>query len=568
MNFYNEIDDYCCDWLGQLIQSQLIPPGVVDRRDIRDIAPAELAQYVQCHFFAGIAGWPLALARAGVRADRPLWTGSCPCQPFSAAGKRGGFSDERHLWPVWFKLIKACRPQLIFGEQVASAKDWLYKVKFDLEHVSMSDGGREALYGVQTDKTLEKLSYLSWAWLLRAAALVQNLPKEVRSEVAVTLKRTAQSVEGEEAREGQDIPTLLDCQKQGIIFDRGMSETVRAEKYPFRFTSLDDGDRLQNQKRHLRSDRLSASFRSGQRTATEQCVSGQDRFDTRLFIQEYSSCVFGDQLSSEQLERRGSVADHQSVGEEINDQQSFANAARKESSFAPEGERFVRGDLEALDYAVGFMPVEAASAGADHLRDRFWFVADDGSGRCNGSGRRQGEQPWRVKVIGASNFSVAQGDADEPGSQGWGLHSERAGERASRPAGVADSDFFFFFQSNGGLQRSGQFGGAGGDQEARASDMADRASSRRGDAKDPRAIGRSESSGSSKTRATDGVLEPQRDGDPYEWVIGADGKARRVESGIRLLAHGVPNRIPKLRAFGNAIDPRPAEAFIRAALNL
>jgi len=65
-------------------------------------------------------------------------------------------------------------------------------------------------------------------------------------------------------------------------------------------------------------------------------------------------------------------------------------------------------------------------------------------------------------------------------------------------------------------------------------------------------------------RANDGngaKVPPGRMGGPalktsrLDWVIGADGKARRVKPGIRLLAHGVPARVGKLRAFGNAIDP-------------
>lgn len=48
------------------------------------------------------------------------WTGSCPCQPFSVAGKGEGIEDERHLWPEFFRLIRECRPGVIFGEQVAS----------------------------------------------------------------------------------------------------------------------------------------------------------------------------------------------------------------------------------------------------------------------------------------------------------------------------------------------------------------------------------------------------------------------------------------------------------------
>lgn len=52
----------------------------------------------------------------------------------------------------------------------------------------------------------------------------------------------------------------------------------------------------------------------------------------------------------------------------------------------------------------------------------------------------------------------------------------------------------------------------------------------------------------------------------FEWVLGADGKARRVKPGVRLLVDGFPNRVGLLRGFGNAIDPRPAAAFIKAAL--
>ena len=35
-----------------------------------------------------------ALRAAGWRDDRPVWTGSCPCQPFSAAGKQVGVESR------------------------------------------------------------------------------------------------------------------------------------------------------------------------------------------------------------------------------------------------------------------------------------------------------------------------------------------------------------------------------------------------------------------------------------------------------------------------------------------
>jgi DNA (cytosine-5)-methyltransferase 1 len=132
--YYNEIDKYCAGWLRNLASASLIPDGDVDERPIEQVSPNDLKTYTQCHFFAGIAGWPLALrlARWG---DGPVWTGSCPCQPFSGAGRREGRADRRHLWPEWFRLIRQCRPPVVFGEQVAAAITfgWLDEVFHDLE---------------------------------------------------------------------------------------------------------------------------------------------------------------------------------------------------------------------------------------------------------------------------------------------------------------------------------------------------------------------------------------------------------------------------------------------------
>jgi DNA (cytosine-5)-methyltransferase 1 len=135
MVYYNEFDPYAAQWLRNLIAAGHIAPGVVDERSICDVDSADLADFTQCHFFAGIGVWSLALRRAGWPDDRPVWTGSCPCQPFSAAGKRDGFSDERHLWPHLFRLIAQRRPPVVFGEQVASRDglEWLDLVQADLE---------------------------------------------------------------------------------------------------------------------------------------------------------------------------------------------------------------------------------------------------------------------------------------------------------------------------------------------------------------------------------------------------------------------------------------------------
>ena len=105
MNYYNDNDPKMAAWLRELIKQNLIPPGDVDERSIEDVTKSDLQGYTQCHFFAGIGGWSEALRLAGWPADRHVWTGSCPCQPFSGAGKRQGEKDKRHLWPEFYRLI-------------------------------------------------------------------------------------------------------------------------------------------------------------------------------------------------------------------------------------------------------------------------------------------------------------------------------------------------------------------------------------------------------------------------------------------------------------------------------
>ncbi|MDQ4651384.1 DNA cytosine methyltransferase [Klebsiella pneumoniae] len=139
---YNEIDPFAAQWLRNLIAAGHIAPGEVDERSIEDVTPDDLRGFTQCHFFAGIGVWSHSLRLAGWPDDRPVWTGSCPCQPFSAAGKGDGFADERHLWPHFFHLISECRPQHVFGEQVAAgnANVWFDLVQADLEGMGYAFG--------------------------------------------------------------------------------------------------------------------------------------------------------------------------------------------------------------------------------------------------------------------------------------------------------------------------------------------------------------------------------------------------------------------------------------------
>lgn len=133
--YYNDNDPAMVAWLRVLVAQGLLPDGEIDSRSIVDVRPDDVRDFDRCHFFAGIGGWEVALQLASWPDDRRIWTGSCPCQPFSSAGSKTGANDSRDLWAEWFRIIRVCRPDCIAGEQVAGATEygWIDLVFDDLE---------------------------------------------------------------------------------------------------------------------------------------------------------------------------------------------------------------------------------------------------------------------------------------------------------------------------------------------------------------------------------------------------------------------------------------------------
>lgn len=163
-NYYNDIDPRNAAWTKQLIKDKLVPDGEIDTRSILEVQPSDLSDFVQCHFFCGILGWPLALQLAGWPSDKPVWTGSCPCQPFSSAGKQLAQADARHLWPAFFRLIAQCRPEFVIGEQVATAvgKGWLDGVSADLGSEGYSCGSAVlGAHSVGADHIRQRLYWMA-----------------------------------------------------------------------------------------------------------------------------------------------------------------------------------------------------------------------------------------------------------------------------------------------------------------------------------------------------------------------------------------------------------------------
>ena len=167
-DYYNDFDPGAAAWLRELMKAGHIPAGQVDDRSILDVAATDLAGFRRCHFFAGIAGWSEALRLAGWPDAIPVWTGSPPCQPFSAAGKRGGRDDARHLGPRFVDLVRAARPPMLFGEQVASA-DAIGRAAGPRKR----GAGSEPAWAWWDDLSLrlEAAGYAAWAAVVPAAAV-------------------------------------------------------------------------------------------------------------------------------------------------------------------------------------------------------------------------------------------------------------------------------------------------------------------------------------------------------------------------------------------------------------
>ena len=70
-------------------------------------------------------------------------TGGFPCQPFSVAGKQKGTSDDRHLWPEMFRIIKALKPRIVVGENVRGIVNIQDGMVFETVCTNLEDEGYE-----------------------------------------------------------------------------------------------------------------------------------------------------------------------------------------------------------------------------------------------------------------------------------------------------------------------------------------------------------------------------------------------------------------------------------------
>lgn len=376
MNYYNDNDPRAAAWLRALIENNLIPPGHVDDRSISEIQAADLAGFAQCHFFAGIAGWSVALSLAGWPADRPVWTGSCPCQPFSQAGKRRGTADERHLWPEFARLIGQCRPPVVFGEQVASAdgRQWLSGVFADVEALGYAAAGSDlCAAGIGAPHIRQRLYWVADA---AGGAGAQHEHQPGRS-----LRWTPGP--HDTAKRGGDIDGLADAGHQQARWPAGPAEKPGGRAFGDA-SGCSDADGL--------ADATGARCDGAQRNA-----EGDSRHETRMLLS--SACGEAGGLADAGCEcdvRRGRAGDMASAGGGVQ---------------GPARERQRRGD------AAGYRQPTGSAAGS--VPASFW--SDSRLITCrDGKTRRipaepalfplaDGIQPARMAALrGAGNAIVPQ----------------------------------------------------------------------------------------------------------------------------------------------------------------
>ena len=95
--------------------------------------------------------WPNAATYEDItKTDFTIWrgridilTGGFPCQPYSAAGKRLGKEDERHLWPEMLRTIREIQPRWVVGENVLGLVNWNGGLVFDEVQADLEAEGYE-----------------------------------------------------------------------------------------------------------------------------------------------------------------------------------------------------------------------------------------------------------------------------------------------------------------------------------------------------------------------------------------------------------------------------------------
>lgn len=206
-------------------------------------------------------------------------------------------------------------------------------------------------------------------------------------------------------------------------------------------------------------------------------------------------------------------------------------------------------DLARENYASRGVDIPACAVDAPHIRQRLYWVATDlaDTGHMRWRDRTQSS---KQELSAPSGLGSATSSVDNAAGKGL--------EGLSHFGGVAE----------GGVRQEGIVVSG---ERCGSSDMADAMRIRRqgswemGEPSNPAQGGDGKASDAlnAGSRTNGGSFWSD-----HIWLTGADGKSRRSKPGLPLLAHGIPGRVGRLRAYGNAIVPQVAAEVIRAFMDV
>jgi site-specific DNA-cytosine methylase len=582
--YYNEFDPNAAAWLRQLIEMDLIAPGEVDERSITDVTAADLRGFTQHHFFAGIGVWSYSLRRAGWTDDLPVCTASLPCQPFSAAGKRKGKDDERHLLPHFLNLVKECDFPIIIGEQVPGAikSGWIRGEDEGLHQMRQAEAYLRVLSELQRDggETLYELQQES-----------QRAETQEKGKVCIRV----QGLEDDKPWLGAEEC----CCQQGQAERSGVGHNGRVGSAE---------DRRWIMRSHW------DSVRSQYAEGLEYSIIGSDRQFDWVYEEQHESSYLCSECDEEHLGRsedcRGFQWNPEQAEREIN--RVHDELRRKIEAKAQQGWLDdLYDEMEQQGYTCGSSVLTAAGAGAPHIRQRIYWTAarlahTDGlrqQGKC-GSGGEEERVAECGEIVGMANSDPAGQPTSQGRGQGYWHESGYNAGRCGKSGRMGDTEH----NGHAASEKSGSNGKTVSECEAWQDGASE--SERAGPSRViPAIIG-----GMGDTENANRWPEPQQPtsdswesrhqsggpGEHIEWLYCRDEKYRPIKSGIaplvdgsaRGMVHSGHNRIQefsslnsiqkqeiiqganetsearvmRLKGYGNAIQADVATEFISAVM--
>jgi len=214
-------------------------------------------------------------------------------------------------------------------------------------------------------------------------------------------------------------------------------------------------------------------------------------------------------------------------------------------------------DLESIGYETVPFIIPACAVDAPHRRDRVWIVAHRESDR-----REQGKQNigGRGEGIGAGekyrswNGGETVAHAAQLQRDGGGEHREQSERQVSKSGKRGGADDVANAKRRGRGQRNLQNqGGDGQTAEERRSVVSPQPSEASASVADADGA-----HGEGNQRAERDIPKRANDCEPSRWL---------PEPGVGRVAYGVPRRVDRLKALGNAVVPQVVEQIGKAILN-